>query len=402
MGDHRSYDLVIVGGGIAGCTLGRAMALNGALVLIVEKEPRYRDRIRGEVLLPWGSLEAKNLGIYDILLRSCARESAHELFFLAGEPTPPRHFPTSTPGKTCVLSFFHPDMQEVLARSAAEAGVEIWRGAALKAIHQDQRPALEVVLDGVVRTIDARLIVGADGRESTVATHLGFKREKSPQELFTVGLQLSGDLPMERALYFFLHGESGRGSILIETKPGNYRTYLLHHKDALGRRLSGERDYQTAMRHLAEIGIPAAWLEQATPHGILASFDGAFRWIDHPSSGHFALIGDAAATTDPVWGNGLSRTLRDVRLLRDRLLNDHDWVAAANAYAQGHDEFYHRLRLGEQLKSTIFFTVGDAGETRRRRVFALMDEDPTVSLDVTGRGPEFGYSEELAARLLAL
>jgi 2-polyprenyl-6-methoxyphenol hydroxylase-like FAD-dependent oxidoreductase len=101
MRGELSYDLVIIGGGIAGCALGRAMALNGAEVLIIEKEARYRDRIRGEVLLPWGSLEARELGIYDILLRSCAREAPYELFFLAGEPAPPRHFPTSTPGGAC-------------------------------------------------------------------------------------------------------------------------------------------------------------------------------------------------------------------------------------------------------------------------------------------------------------
>jgi 2-polyprenyl-6-methoxyphenol hydroxylase-like FAD-dependent oxidoreductase len=401
-GEHLAFDLVIIGGGIAGCTLGRAMALSGAEVLIVEKELQYRDRIRGEVLLPWGSLEAQNLGIYDILLQSCARESPYELFFLAGEATPARHFPSSTPGKTCVLSFFHPDMQEVLARAATQAGAEILRGATLKAIHRGQQHTLEVLVNGAVRTIAARLIVGADGRESNVATHLGFKREKSPQELFTVGLQLSGNLPLEPALYFFLHGESGRGSILIETKSGNYRTYLLHHKDALERRLSGERDYQTAIQHLREIGVPGAWLEQATPHGILASFDGAFRWIGHPADGNCVLIGDAASTTDPVWGNGLSRTLRDVRLLRDRLLNDRDWVAAARAYAQDHDDYYHRLRLAEQLRTTISFTMGDAGEARRRRVSSLMAEDPTVSLDVSGCGPEFGYSDALAARLLAL
>lgn len=256
-GERQAYDLVIIGGGLAGSTLGRAMALNGAEVLIVEKEPSYRDRIRGEVLLPWGSLEAKNLGIYDLLLQSCARESPREFFFLAGQPTPPRHFPSSTPGKTCVLSFFHPDMQEVLARAAVEAGVKIWRGATLKAIHQGARPTLEVLVDGAVQTIDARLIVGADGRESTVAAQLGLKREKSPPELFTVGLQLSGDLPLDPALYFFLHGESGRASILIETKPGNYRSYLFHHKDALDRRLSGARDYQAAMRHFGEVGISA-------------------------------------------------------------------------------------------------------------------------------------------------
>jgi len=31
MGERRTYDLVIIGGGIAGATLGRAMALNGAM-----------------------------------------------------------------------------------------------------------------------------------------------------------------------------------------------------------------------------------------------------------------------------------------------------------------------------------------------------------------------------------
>ena len=33
-----------------------------------------------------------------------------------------------------------------------------------------------------------------------------------------------------------------------------------------------------------------------------------------------------AGSSDPVWGCGLSRTLRDVRLLRDRLLSDGDWL----------------------------------------------------------------------------
>jgi hypothetical protein len=81
----------------------------------------------------------------------------------------------------------------------------------------------------------------------------------------------------------------------IETKPQNYRAYLMHHEDALGRRLSGDRDYLAALRHFSEIGMPATWLERVTPHGILASFDGAFTWIEHPAHGNCALIGDAAA-----------------------------------------------------------------------------------------------------------
>jgi 2-polyprenyl-6-methoxyphenol hydroxylase-like FAD-dependent oxidoreductase len=401
-GEHRRYDLVIVGGGIAGSALGRAMAMSGADVLIIEKDLQYRDRIRGEILMPWGSLEAKSLDLYDILLRSCARESPCETFINAGEFTPPRDYPSSTPGKTGILSFFHPDMQDAMARAASDAGAEIWRGARVQALHPGGVGTIEVVSNGATRSISARLIVGADGRDSNVAMHLGFKRTKAPQELFTAGFQVAGDLKLEPAIYFFLHGESGRGIILIETKPQNYRAYLMHHKDALERRLSGERDYLAALRHFREIGMPAAWLEQLTPHGVLATFDGAFTWIDHPALGNYALIGDAASTTDPVWGNGLSRTLRDVRLLRDRLLNDSDWISAAGAYAEDHKDYSRRLRAAEQLNNKIFFTMGPEAEARRHRIFALMEQEPETNLDLGGLGPESRYSDELAARLLSL
>ena len=48
------FDVVIVGGGIAGSTLGGVLARAGLGVLVVEKEARFRDRIRGEGTWPWG------------------------------------------------------------------------------------------------------------------------------------------------------------------------------------------------------------------------------------------------------------------------------------------------------------------------------------------------------------
>ncbi len=41
------YDLLIVGGDLAGATLGRSMAQEGFHVLILEKELKFRDRTRG-------------------------------------------------------------------------------------------------------------------------------------------------------------------------------------------------------------------------------------------------------------------------------------------------------------------------------------------------------------------
>jgi 2-polyprenyl-6-methoxyphenol hydroxylase-like FAD-dependent oxidoreductase len=394
------FDLLIVGGGLAGASLGQSMALAGFRVLIIEKEVKFRDRIRGEVLLPWGSVEAKDLGTYDILLEACAQEAAREHFYYSGKASAPRTYRTSTPKGTCTLSFYHPEMQEILLEHAVQSGAEVWRGAVLGALRPGALPAAEIIVEGEMRTIKARLVVGADGRESQVATLLEFTRIKDPLELFIGGLQLAGDLQIEHALYFFLHAITGRGSIFVQTKPGNFRIYLLHHKDALPRRLSGERDYAEVMKHFREIGIPGAWLDRLTPHGIFATFDGAHRWITKPARGNCVLIGDAAAASDPVWGNGLSRTLRDVRLLRDRLLEDKDWTRAADAYVSMHDDFFHRLRRAERLNAALHFAMGDAAEARRQRAYGLMDRHPELNPDVTGLGPEARCNDHVIKTLL--
>src|SRR5690349_13511170 len=119
MGGRVSCDLLIIGGGLAGSTLGACMVRAGFRVLIVEKELTFRDRVRGEVLLPWGSVEAQSLGIYDDLRQGCAREIRREISSIGGEMSEPRDYSASTPRGTCALSFFHPAMQEQLLSAAA-------------------------------------------------------------------------------------------------------------------------------------------------------------------------------------------------------------------------------------------------------------------------------------------
>jgi len=85
-GAGADYDLIIVGGGLAGASLAIALAGRGSRILIVEQHDEFRDRIRGEVLMPWGSLEARRLGIYDLLLESCAIEAAYYSRFRSGSP----------------------------------------------------------------------------------------------------------------------------------------------------------------------------------------------------------------------------------------------------------------------------------------------------------------------------
>jgi menaquinone-9 beta-reductase len=54
-----SYDLLVIGGGIAGATLAGVMAREGAKVLVAERTSTFSDRVRGEALIPWGVEEAR-------------------------------------------------------------------------------------------------------------------------------------------------------------------------------------------------------------------------------------------------------------------------------------------------------------------------------------------------------
>ena len=55
------FDLIVVGGGIAGSALARSLTLNGLKVLIVERERQFIDRVRGEAMAPWGVPDTRRL-----------------------------------------------------------------------------------------------------------------------------------------------------------------------------------------------------------------------------------------------------------------------------------------------------------------------------------------------------
>ena len=48
MTNSKVFDVVTVGGGMAASALAIAMARSGARVLVLEKETKFRDRVRGE------------------------------------------------------------------------------------------------------------------------------------------------------------------------------------------------------------------------------------------------------------------------------------------------------------------------------------------------------------------
>jgi 2-polyprenyl-6-methoxyphenol hydroxylase-like FAD-dependent oxidoreductase len=162
------YDLIVVGGGIAGAALACALAQAGAGVLVVEREVAFRDRVRGEQLHCWGAAEARALGFYDLLRDGIGHEVRLWSSRVRGLPeAPPRDLVETTPHRLPALNFHHPDMQTIILHAAENAGAKVCRGAVVLGITPGAPPAARVRLsDGAEREFEARLVAGADGRNS--------------------------------------------------------------------------------------------------------------------------------------------------------------------------------------------------------------------------------------------
>jgi len=314
---------------------------------------------------------------------------------------PPVRYTDVSPDQTSALSFLHPDMQEQLLARAQGVGVVVHRGAVIEDIRPGNLPELDLVVIGRPMTVAARLVVCADGRDSRSLQKLELSQSRDPEHLYVAGFQLRGFSEDPASVHFFLENAEGCGSVVVETAPGDHRAYLLFHKDAFPRRPSGTRDDGLMLERFRRLGFPDAWLEHAEPHGILASFDGAHRWVEGACPNGVTLIGDAAGCSDPVWGSGLSRTLRSVRLLRDRLLSDNNWAAASQAYSEDHLGDLLKLRRREQVWAELYFTMGAEALARRKRAWDLMEKEPELSMRMSFYGPDKPISDRDLDRLLA-
>lgn len=391
----HDYDLILVGGGLAGSALAIAMARHGARVLVVERELQFRDRVRGEGITPWGVAEARALGIAELLRDTCGREIRWWRVH-AGPAVALRDLPETTPQRAPALDISHPEMQEVLLRAAVEAGAEVRRGARIAAVVPGAPPRVVVEHDGRTEEPSARLVVGADGRGSRVRTWAGFEAQQDPPRLFVGGLLLEGLTCPDDAVTL-IQG-IGRAAIFFPQRNARVRAYAVYHRDVHATRLQGPADVPQFLQAMVEAGTPPEWLAGARPVGPLATFDGADSWVDHPYRDGVVLIGDAASSSDPSWGQGLSLTLRDVRTLRDHLQRTDDWDAAAHAYAAEHDRYYAAIRTAEDWNTTIFMEVGPEADARRARALPLLFQDPTRQPDHLITGPDLPCGEPERAR----
>jgi 2-polyprenyl-6-methoxyphenol hydroxylase-like FAD-dependent oxidoreductase len=393
----KTYDIITVGGGLGGSALAKAMAEHGARVLVVERERHFKDRVRGEAMHPWGVAEARALGIYKLLHEACGHEIPWRDTYLGSERLFHRDLSTTTPQRAAEFAFYHPTMQEVLLTAAAEAGAEIRRGARVRGVKPGPVPTVEIEHDGQVEEVRTRLVVGADGRASLVRKWAGFAARRDPERFFVAGVLFDDMRVSQDTAYIIYNPRLGQGVPLFPQGGSRVRVYFVYPWDA-GYRLQGARDLPRLVAECVKTGAPAAFFAGAKVLGPLATFSGADTWVEHPYRQGVVLIGDAAAASDPSFGQGLALTVRDVRVLRDALVTQEDWEVAGHTYATEHDRYYGVIHTLDNWVAELFLRTGTAAEARRARALPLIVQDRSRIPDLYGVGPESRVDETVRQR----
>lgn len=396
----EQYDLIVVGGGIAGSSLAGRVASTGARVLVLERETQFRDRVRGEWVAPWGVLELERLGILELLRE---RADAHELthqstgVYRIARPTDlvERYHPSRP-----AVTFFHPTAQEVLIEWAADQGAEVIRGARVTSVGGGESPSAEWSGEGA-GSATARLVVGADGRTSLVRKAIGRPEQTRGEMRLWAGVRMKNlDWPSDTGM-LTLDPRTGYAAAVFPQGDGAARVYLGPSRDER-KRLSGAKDIESFLAGMRPLMGKRDVFSDAEAVGPLATFDTEMRWIDEPYENGLVLIGDAAGYTDPTWGQGLSLGFRDARVLSEALIASEDWRAAAATYAAEHDVYFDAMVKSEAWTEEVLLSPGPEGDEIRNRAFGAWAQDPSRNPTAAYNGPDFVADEEARIRFFGL
>ena len=391
----HDYDLIIVGGGVGGSALAAVMAAEGVRTLVLEAEPSFRDRVRGEAVMPWGGAEVRLLGLEGALEKAGANQLNFWDSYQGPDRTGHRDLSRTTQVKEPVMACYHPALQTALLEHAEEAGAQVWKGARVNGLTVgagSSTPTVSGDQQGQTFSLSGRLVVGADGRGSPARGLAHSAVQTDAERNLVSGVLMNGVALSDDATHAWLDTEKGRFILNFPQGEGKARVYLCY---AAGnaKRYGGPGDIQEILQQCVASGVPAEVYGNATPAGPLATFDGRTTYADSAYVNGVALVGDAAANTDPTWGQGLSMALRDARVLKEHLTASDDWDAAGRAYAEARREYFEVVHTMENWQTKLLMDTGPEADAVRLRAFRSWREDRTRNPDTFLSGPGAALEE---------
>jgi 2-polyprenyl-6-methoxyphenol hydroxylase-like FAD-dependent oxidoreductase len=382
----QEIDVLIIGGGIAGSSLARMLAQAGLGIAVVEREERFRDKVKGESIHPWGYREVKALGLGSALVAAGATELPIWQFYTDGAPEEPSFWESDPVNPLPEVTVSHPALQDVLIAEAANAGATVYRPARARLIPGSDPAEVELTAGNHLVRLRPRLVVGADGRNSTVRKWMAADTERDPAHHWLAGA-LFDHVGLEEGKTHASNFEGGRAIVFPQ---GNsvVRTYVVASNE-LANRIEGPQRASSIVE-ICAASLPVGAFEHARSIGPIAKVQNYDTWSTTIAKMPFVLIGDAAGANDPSVGQGMSLVFKDVRELRDLLLDGGDWSLGIQAFAERRQRYFEVLRYHAQWVGILMIETGLDADRRRERVerARAIDKSAGGFATIFSRGPD--------------
>ncbi len=380
MSEDSVYDVAIVGASIAGCAAAMLLARKGARVALIERDadPDAYKKLCTHYVQACATPTIQRLGLAEAIEKAGAIRNDADFYTRWGWIRAPREQVIKRPAYG--YNIRREKLDPILRKMAAETpGVTFMPGFSAHELLVSKSRISGVTIHGAgggTQQIEARLVVGADGRQSRIAELAGLAAKEKPNGRIGYFAHYR-NLPLQsgdRSQMWFLEPDiayafaNDDGVTLATAMPA-------HAKLA-----EWKKDPEAAMNRLFATlpnGPRLAEAKRISPYFGVIEYPNLIREPVRPG---LALVGDAAMSMDPLWGVGCGWAFQSA-----------EWLAeAVGASCHGEDAaqldrdlaVYAKRRKNELAGHEFLisdFSTGRAFNFIEKLMFSAAARDPVCA-----------------------
>ncbi|MGZ4491711.1 MAG: NAD(P)/FAD-dependent oxidoreductase [Nocardioidaceae bacterium] len=383
-----SYDVVVVGGRVAGASTALLLARAGARVAVVDRSRYASDTVSTHGLMRAGVLQLSRWGLLDRVVAAGTPPVRRTTFhYRDDEPVQISILPS--PGVDALYAPRRHLLDRLLADAAEEAGAEILHGTRVTGLLHDDTGRVAGVRTAA-GDLHARFVVGADGVKSLVAREVAAPTVRTGRWASAVRYAYFGGL--HPTGYEWSYGDGvaagviptndGLSCVFVATSPTRMRTLRLGRPD------------DDAFATLFGLAAPgqAGQLVAATRAGRFHGWAGIPGFARRSWGPGWSLVGDAGHFKDPISTHGITDALRDAELLASALLEAMSGARTEATALAGYQR--RREALSKQLfaasdEIAAYDWDGSSVQPLLRRVSASMTDEVELLESLPAAAPSW-------------
>jgi flavin-dependent dehydrogenase len=312
----EDYDVIVVGASLAGCTAATLLGRHGLRVLLLERasDPAAYKKICTHFLQPGANATLRRLGLEEALVRAGAQRNAYESWTPFGWLSWPE-------GAEAGYNIRREVLDPMLRKRAAETpGVTLLLGHSARDVIVERDNAGERIAgvrvetkDGGAQRVRAKLVVAADGRHGKLGDLAGVPATETAHGRF-----------LYFAYYQGLELDSGGRSMAWVGDPNAAYCFRNDDQQTLVCVVPTKAKLPEFRKNLEQAFVT---MVEALPHAPklatarrVSDILGMIEMPNHTrpvSARGMAFIGDAALTSDPLFGVGCGWALQSAEWLAD-------------------------------------------------------------------------------------